>query len=143
MVVYPFNPRTRMQSQDDLCEFEASLAYRVSSRTAMATQRNPVKNKNKHKNKHKQTNTAPPPPKPTQNLKGSSNNSSNNTTKTRQKPTRQTTYLRPGPQEYKGGVFSHQILFSLFAQRNPVLKSKKKFFFLKIFIYNFWSAISL
>ena len=26
----------------DLCEFEASLVYRVSSRTAGATQRNPV-----------------------------------------------------------------------------------------------------
>ena len=30
-----------------LCEFEASLVYKVSSRTARATQRNPVsKNKN-------------------------------------------------------------------------------------------------
>jgi hypothetical protein len=39
----------------DLCEFEASLVYRVSSRTARATWRNPVlKNKNKKQtNKHK------------------------------------------------------------------------------------------
>jgi hypothetical protein len=36
----------------DLCEFKASLVYRVSSRTARATRRNPVwKNNNK-----KQTN---------------------------------------------------------------------------------------
>jgi hypothetical protein len=34
----------------DLCEFEASLVYRVSSRIARATQRNPVlKNKTKQK----------------------------------------------------------------------------------------------
>ena len=33
----------------DLCEFEASLVYRASSRTAMATQRNPVKKKKKKK----------------------------------------------------------------------------------------------
>ena len=29
------------QRQADLCEFEVSLVYRVSSRTARATQRNP------------------------------------------------------------------------------------------------------
>jgi hypothetical protein len=31
----------------DLCEFKASLVYRVSSRTARATQRNPVSKKHK------------------------------------------------------------------------------------------------
>jgi hypothetical protein len=37
-----------------ISEFEASLVYRVSSRTARATQRNPVsKNKNKQTNKQK------------------------------------------------------------------------------------------
>jgi hypothetical protein len=37
-----------------ISEFEASLVYRVSSRTARAIQRNPVlKNKNKNKNKNK------------------------------------------------------------------------------------------
>jgi hypothetical protein len=37
-----------------ISEFEASLGYRVSSRTARATQRNPVsKNKQKNKNKNK------------------------------------------------------------------------------------------
>jgi hypothetical protein len=41
-----------------ISEFEASLVYRVSSRTARATQRNPVsKNKNKNKKtKQKQKN---------------------------------------------------------------------------------------
>jgi hypothetical protein len=34
-----------------ISEFEASLVYRVSSRTARTIQRNPVKNKNKNKNK--------------------------------------------------------------------------------------------
>jgi hypothetical protein len=37
-----------------ISEFEASLVYRVSSRTARATQRNPV-SKNKNKNKNKKT----------------------------------------------------------------------------------------
>jgi hypothetical protein len=37
-----------------ISEFEASLVYRVSSRTARATQRNPVlKNKNKTKKEKK------------------------------------------------------------------------------------------
>ena len=40
----------------DLCKSEASLVYRVSSRTARATQRNPVlKNQKKKKNKNKKT----------------------------------------------------------------------------------------
>ena len=33
------------QRQTDLCEFEASLVNRASSRTARATQRNPVSEK--------------------------------------------------------------------------------------------------
>jgi hypothetical protein len=37
-------PAFEKQSQVDLCEFRASLVYRVSSRTARATQRNPVAN---------------------------------------------------------------------------------------------------
>ena len=36
----------------DLCEFEASLVYRVSSRTAKAAQRNPVSKKPKTVWKH-------------------------------------------------------------------------------------------
>jgi hypothetical protein len=38
----PFISASRKQRQEHLCEFEASLVYRVSSRTARATQRNPV-----------------------------------------------------------------------------------------------------
>ena len=53
MVVYAFNPSTWRQRQVDICELEASLVYRVSSRIVKATQRNPVsKNKNKNKNKN-------------------------------------------------------------------------------------------
>jgi hypothetical protein len=38
----------------EISEFEASLVYRVSSRTARATQRNPVsKKQKKNKNKNK------------------------------------------------------------------------------------------
>ena len=41
-------PALRRQRQAYLCEFKASLVYRISSRTAWATQRNPVsKSKNK------------------------------------------------------------------------------------------------
>jgi hypothetical protein len=46
-----FNPITWWIS-----EIEASLVYKVSSRTARAIQRNPVSKKNKNKNKTKQTN---------------------------------------------------------------------------------------
>jgi hypothetical protein len=35
-------PAWRRQRQVDLCEFEASLVYKVRSRTVRATQRNPV-----------------------------------------------------------------------------------------------------
>ena len=46
-----FNPSTPLQKQADLCEFKTNLVYRVNSRTAKATQRNPVlKNQNKNKN---------------------------------------------------------------------------------------------
>jgi hypothetical protein len=38
------------QRQEDLCEFQASLVYRVSSRIARSTQRNPV-SRNKQTNK--------------------------------------------------------------------------------------------
>jgi hypothetical protein len=42
-----------------ISEFEASLVYRVSSRTARTTQRNPVSKKTKQ-NKDKQNKTKPP-----------------------------------------------------------------------------------
>ena len=48
----PLISALRRQRQMDLREFKASLVYRVCSRTARATQRNPVsKHKNKQKNK--------------------------------------------------------------------------------------------
>ena len=42
VVAHAFNPVLRRQRQIDLCEFEASLIYKASSRTAMAIQKNPV-----------------------------------------------------------------------------------------------------
>jgi hypothetical protein len=48
VVAHAFNPSTRGSRGRWISEFKASLVYRVSSRTARATQRNPVsKNKNK------------------------------------------------------------------------------------------------
>jgi hypothetical protein len=47
MVAHAFNPSTWEAEAGS--EFEASLVYRVSSRTARATQRNPVSNKTKEK----------------------------------------------------------------------------------------------
>jgi hypothetical protein len=55
----PLIPVLKRQRQADLCEFKASLVYRVNFRTARATQRNPVSTKqNKTKqNKTKQNKT--------------------------------------------------------------------------------------
>ena len=64
MVAHAFNPQHLGSRGRWISEFEASLDYRVSSRAARATQRNPVsKNKNnlhhppqkKNKNKNKKT----------------------------------------------------------------------------------------
>jgi hypothetical protein len=41
------------QRQADLCEFEASLIYRATSKTANATQRNPVSHKTEQSNINK------------------------------------------------------------------------------------------
>jgi hypothetical protein len=49
VVVLAFNPST-WEADRPISEFETSLVYRVSSRTARATQRNPV-SKNKQTNK--------------------------------------------------------------------------------------------
>jgi hypothetical protein len=51
LVVNTFSPSR--QRQEDLYDCVASLAYRVNSRTARATQRNPVPKKNKDKQKPK------------------------------------------------------------------------------------------
>jgi hypothetical protein len=40
--VHTFNPSTWEAEQVDLCEFKAILVYRVISRTAKATERNPI-----------------------------------------------------------------------------------------------------
>ena len=47
-MAHPFNPSTR-QRQVDLCEFKASLVFRVSSSTARTTHRNPVSKIQKEK----------------------------------------------------------------------------------------------
>jgi hypothetical protein len=49
VVAHTFNPSTR-EARAGGFEFEASLVYRVNSRTARAIQRNPV-SKNKQTNK--------------------------------------------------------------------------------------------
>jgi hypothetical protein len=50
VVAHAFNPSTR-EAERWISEFEASLVYKVSSRTARATQRNPVSRKTKKKKK--------------------------------------------------------------------------------------------
>jgi hypothetical protein len=54
MMVHAFNPSTWEAEAGRFLEFEASLVYRVSFRTARATQRNPVLKKAKKQNKTKQ-----------------------------------------------------------------------------------------
>jgi hypothetical protein len=44
-----------------ISEFKASLVYRVSSRTARATQRNPVSEKNKKQKQTPEKDPSPPP----------------------------------------------------------------------------------
>jgi hypothetical protein len=53
VVAHTFNPSTREAEAGGSLEFEASLVYKVSSRTARAIQRNPV---SKNKQTNKQTN---------------------------------------------------------------------------------------
>jgi hypothetical protein len=47
MGIYVFNPSTWEAEAGRISEFEASLVYKVSSRTARAIQRNPVLKKPK------------------------------------------------------------------------------------------------
>jgi hypothetical protein len=51
MVVHAFNPSTWEAKSRQISEFKASLVYKVSSRTARATQRNPVLKNQKKKKK--------------------------------------------------------------------------------------------
>ena len=53
----PSIPVFRKQRQVDLCEFVANLVYRVSSRTAKATQRNLVSKTNQTKRKRERKKT--------------------------------------------------------------------------------------
>ena len=52
MVAHAFNPSTQEAEAREISEFEASLVYKVSSRTPRATQRNPV-SKNQETTKKK------------------------------------------------------------------------------------------
>jgi hypothetical protein len=52
VVAHAFNASTRRQRRR-ISEFEASLVYKVSSRTAKAIQRNPFSKNNKKKKKKK------------------------------------------------------------------------------------------
>jgi hypothetical protein len=53
VVVHAFNPSTQEARGRRISEFEASLVYKVTSRTARAIQRNPVSKKPKNKKKKK------------------------------------------------------------------------------------------
>jgi hypothetical protein len=55
VVAHTFNPRQSGGRGRWISEFEASLFYRVSSRTARATQRNPVLKNQKEKKTKKVT----------------------------------------------------------------------------------------
>jgi hypothetical protein len=60
VVVHAFNPSTWGGRGRQIYEFKASLVYKVSSRTARATQRNPVsKNQKPNQTKPKQNKTTP------------------------------------------------------------------------------------
>jgi hypothetical protein len=54
-----FNPSTREAESGGFLEFEVSLVYKVSSRTARAIQRNPVSKKQKTKQNKKKVRGAP------------------------------------------------------------------------------------
>jgi hypothetical protein len=53
-------PALGKQRQINLCEFKASLVYRVNSKTAKATQRNSVSKNKTKQNKTKPKTTSPP-----------------------------------------------------------------------------------
>jgi hypothetical protein len=54
VVVHAFNPSTWEAEAGRFLSVEASLIYRISSRTAWVTQRNPVSKTKKSKTKNKQ-----------------------------------------------------------------------------------------
>ena len=54
MVAHPFNPSTWEAEAGRFLSSEASLVYRMSSRTSRATQRNPVLKKQKEKKRERE-----------------------------------------------------------------------------------------
>ena len=56
MVAHDFNPSTLGGRGTQISEFEASLVYKVNSRSARAIQRNPVLKKTKNQNPKKNNN---------------------------------------------------------------------------------------
>jgi hypothetical protein len=56
VVAHAFSPSTREAEAGGFLEFEASLVYKVSSRTARAIQRNPV-SKNQKKKRERERDT--------------------------------------------------------------------------------------
>jgi hypothetical protein len=64
VVAHAFNPSTR-EAEAGRSEFEASLVYKVSSRTARAVQRNPASKKTKNKQTKKKQNKTKKNPKQT------------------------------------------------------------------------------
>jgi hypothetical protein len=61
VVAHAFNAST-WEAEADISEFEASLVYRVSSRTARTAQRNPVSKNQEKKVKPLSRHYTPPPP---------------------------------------------------------------------------------
>jgi hypothetical protein len=61
VVAHDFNPST-WEAEAGSSEFETSLVYRVSSRTARATQRNPVSKTKQNKTKPKKQKQKPKNP---------------------------------------------------------------------------------
>jgi hypothetical protein len=53
MVAHAFNPSTREAEAGEFLSLRPSLVYKVNSRTARATQRNPVSEKKKRKKERK------------------------------------------------------------------------------------------
>jgi hypothetical protein len=60
VMVHTLMPALGKQRQINLCEFKASLVYRVNSKTAKATQRNSVSKNKTKQNKTKPKTTSPP-----------------------------------------------------------------------------------
>jgi outer membrane biosynthesis protein TonB len=87
MVALTFNPSTWMTEAGG-SEFKANLIYRVSSRTARSTQKNPVLKKKKKKKKNKK-----PANQPTKQTNKQNNKKKEKPNQTKRKETRQRKHL--------------------------------------------------